>query len=101
MAPGPIARPLESIIMTAITSQTFGHSPSLDLGRPLRALSELMSAGGRLLAAGLRPSGISPVIRHAREAQRVRSLAKAWEQSDPGFAADLYAAAARHEGQYD
>jgi len=31
----------------------------------------------------------------------VRSLAKAWEQSDPGFAADLYAAAARHEGQYD
>ena len=34
----------------------------------------------------------------AREAQEVRKLAYAHSRTDPGFAADLYAAAARHEG---
>jgi hypothetical protein len=34
----------------------------------------------------------------AEEAEAVRRLARRWERSDPGFAADLYAAAARHEG---
>ena len=36
----------------------------------------------------------------AREAQQVRSLAHSYSRTDPGFAADLYAAAARHEGLY-
>jgi hypothetical protein len=34
------------------------------------------------------------------EAQRVRNLAYSYSKTDPGFAADLYAAAARHEGLY-
>jgi hypothetical protein len=34
----------------------------------------------------------------AIEAQRVRALAYSYSKTDPGFAADLYAAAARHEG---
>ena len=36
----------------------------------------------------------------AREAQSVRELASSYSKTDPGFAADLYAAAARHEGLY-
>jgi hypothetical protein len=32
------------------------------------------------------------------EAQNVRELADSYSKTDPGFAADLYAAAARHEG---
>ncbi len=32
------------------------------------------------------------------EAQKVRQLASTYARTDPGFAADLYAAAARHEG---
>jgi len=34
------------------------------------------------------------------EAQKVRRLAHTYSKTDPGFAADLYAAAARHEGLY-
>ena len=34
------------------------------------------------------------------EAQKVRNLAYTYSKTDPGFAADLYAAAARHEGLY-
>ncbi len=33
----------------------------------------------------------------ATEAQRVREMAHAYSKTDPGFAADLYAAASRHE----
>jgi hypothetical protein len=33
----------------------------------------------------------------AREAQAVRDMAYSYSKTDPGFAADLYAAAARHE----
>ena len=43
-----------------------------------------------------------PVARSAArsaaiEAQNVRNLAYAYSKTDPGFASDLYAAAARHE----
>ena len=34
----------------------------------------------------------------AEEAQEVRAMAWQVERTDPGFASDLYAAAARHEG---
>ena len=34
----------------------------------------------------------------AREAEAVRELARSYAKTDPGFAADLFAAAARHEG---
>ena len=35
------------------------------------------------------------------EAQKVRELAYSYASTDPGFAADLYAAAARHEGLHE
>ncbi len=35
------------------------------------------------------------------EAQKVRQLASTYAKTDPGFAADLYAAAARHEGLHE
>lgn len=37
----------------------------------------------------------------AAEAAAVRALAREFVASDPGFAADLFAAADRHERQYD
>jgi hypothetical protein len=37
----------------------------------------------------------------ALEAQKVRELAYSYAKTDPGFAADLYAAASRHEGLHD
>jgi hypothetical protein len=46
----------------------------------------------------LRPiPALSAVDAAAIEAQAVRDMAHSYAKSDPGFAADLYAAAARHE----
>jgi hypothetical protein len=39
----------------------------------------------------------SPATNPVQEAQQVRELAWSYRQSDPGFAADLAAAADRHE----
>ena len=56
------------------------------------------------MLANLIPSGLlTPAARSATEAaaleaQKVRTLAYSYSKTDPGFAADLYAAAARHEG---
>ena len=36
-------------------------------------------------------------VKVATEAQRVREMAHTYSKTDPGFAADLYAAASRHE----
>ena len=93
--------------MTAITSRTFTPGPSFGIPRGARAAAAVFLAGSRLLhrllarqsSAGL--SGPTASGRHAREAQEVRAIAHRWERSDPGFAADLYAAAARHEGLDD
>jgi hypothetical protein len=41
------------------------------------------------------------VRRRAQEANEVRALARSVELDSPGFASDLYAAAARHEGLDD
>ena len=46
-----------------------------------------------------RPHRTEPAGNAAREAQQVREMAYRFSQTDPGFASDLYAAAARHEGQ--
>jgi len=54
--------------------------------------------------AGLRswfsspPLVLSAADKASREAQKVRELAYSYSKTDPGFASDLYAAAARHEG---
>jgi len=39
----------------------------------------------------------APIDRTSVEAQAVRDMARHYAKSDPGFAADLYAAADRHE----
>jgi hypothetical protein len=44
------------------------------------------------------PPVMSAADRASREAQKVRELAYSYSKTDPGFASDLYAAAARHEG---
>lgn len=44
------------------------------------------------------PAAVSATESASREAQAVRRLAYSYAQTDPGFASDLYAAAARHEG---
>ena len=41
------------------------------------------------------------IRRRGREAAEVRELARSVELDSPGFASDLYAAAARHEGLDD
>ena len=91
--------------MSSITSGTYGHQP-------------IFSGAVRQLAAALFPSRPA-VKKHAavaaikgsrlvntfrvriREANDVRELARSVEQHSPGFAADLYAAASRHEGYDD
>lgn len=52
------------------------------------------------LAGWLKPAAPRALTR-AEEAAEVRAMARNWQGSDPGFAADLYAAAARHESQDD
>ena len=54
------------------------------------------------LGAGARPAmsaSEASALEAAREAQRVRDLAYSYSKTDPGFAADLYAAASRHEAR--
>jgi hypothetical protein len=52
-----------------------------------------------LIPASLRaPAARSASESAALEAQKVRRLAYSYSKTDPCFAADLYAAAARHEG---
>ena len=84
--------------MTAITSQTFHVEPVLP--RFARALADVLHAGARLLSALWTATADTPAD-VASDAARVRTMARAWEKTDPGFAADLYAAAARHEAQRD
>lgn len=84
--------------MTAITSQTFHAAPVLP--RFARALADVLHAGARLLSALWAATADTPADM-AADAERVRAMARAWEKTDPGFAADLYAAAARHEGLRD
>jgi len=67
----------------------------------------LLAALGAAVPATLvslfnRESGpVSESDKVAREAQSVREMARSYAKTDPGFAADLYAAAARHEGRAD
>ena len=44
------------------------------------------------------PLVLSPADKASLEAQKVREMAHSYSKTDPGFASDLYAAAARHEG---
>jgi len=67
----------------------------------LAAIANLLPAAWRFATPPQRPAAApSAAEAAAREAQRVRELASSYAKTDPGFASDLYAAAARHEGLY-
>jgi hypothetical protein len=80
----------------SITSGTYGNQP-------------IFSGAIRQLVSGLfasRPAAASSRFANSfrvrvREANDVRELARSVELHSPGFAADLYAAASRHEGMDD
>lgn len=84
--------------MTAITSKTFSYEPALSVPRGARALAEVFLSAGRLI------SGLFTYQAPRSErmnAEDVRRLAASVQHSDPGFAADLYAALARYDGERD
>ena len=92
--------------MTAITSGTYGHQP-LFTGAIRQLAAALFSSRP---AAAHKPAASATIksVQQAstfrvrvREANDVRELARSVEMHSPGFAADLYAAASRHEGYDD
>lgn len=85
--------------MAAITSQTFHHAPVLDIPRGARVAAQVFLALGRGVERLFRAAPAQLAQRsRAEEIAAVRALAERYARTDPGFAADLYAAAARHEG---
>ena len=91
--------------MTAITSGTYGHQP-LFTGAIRQLAAALFSsrpaAARQPAAAAIKSVRAATTFRvRVREANDVRELARSVEMHSPGFAADLYAAAARHEGYDD
>ena len=83
--------------MSAITSGTYGHQPAFTNG--LRQLVGLFSSAFAPTSKPVRFAGSERI--RVREANDVRELARSVELHSPGFAADLYAAASRHEGLDD
>ena len=68
----------------------------------LTALSSLATSVWSLPLRTAKPAAtLSAAESAALEAQKVRDLAYTYSKTDPGFAADLYAAAARHEGLHE
>ena len=68
----------------------------------LSALAGLLPLALRLPLKAIGPAPARSAAEAASlEAQKVREMAHAYVKTDPGFAADLYAAAARHEAQYE
>lgn len=66
--------------------------------RGARIAAAIFLALGRMLAPPRRPTTASVTATSAvREAQEVRELALEYQQKDPRFAAELLAAADRHE----
>ena len=53
------------------------------------------------VANAFRSSGTGHAPSHAEEAAAVRELAQSVQHNQPGFASDLFAAAARHESKDD
>jgi hypothetical protein len=65
------------------------------------SLARLVPSPWRLaLRATPKAPAMSAADAVSREAQEVREMAHSYSKTDPGFAADLYAAAARHERIY-
>ena len=90
--------------MTAITSDTYGHQP-IFITSALRQLFAGLFASRpatKPAAVAAKTMSLASTFRvRVREANDVRELARSVELHSPGFAADLYAAASRHEGYDD
>jgi hypothetical protein len=90
--------------MTAITSGTYGHQPIFS-GAIRQLVAGLFSSRPAVkpaAAVSVKPALVASAYRvRIREANDVRALARSVEMHSPGFAADLYAAASRHEGYDD
>ena len=91
--------------MSAITSGTYGHQPLFSgaIRQLAAALFSPRPAAKKLAADATNTSTrqVNTLRVRAREANDVRELARSVELHSPGFAADLYAAASRHEGYDD
>ena len=90
--------------MTAITSGTYGHQPMFSgaIRQLAAALFSSRPAAKPAAAASIKSNRLASTFRvRVREANDVRELARSVEMHSPGFAADLYAAASRHEGYDD
>jgi hypothetical protein len=77
---------------------------TISLASPL--LSHSYRAGSLRQVFAARVAGLAQMLQtlavplawgRPGEAEMVRQLARRYERSDPGFASDLYAAAARHD----
>ena len=89
--------------MTAITSGTYGHQPIFS-GAIRQLVAGLFSSrpAAKAAAKSVKPALVASAYRvRIREANDVRALARSVEMHSPSFAADLYAAASRHEGYDD
>ena len=81
----------------SLTSGTYGRQPAFTAG--FRQLVGMFSSA---FAPVAQPARFANSFRvRVREANDVRELARSVELHSPGFAADLYAAASRHEGLDD
>jgi len=90
--------------MTAITSGTYGHQPLFTgaIRQLAAALFSSRPAARQVADAPIKSTRLANTFRiRVREANDVRELARSVEMHSPGFAADLYAAASRHEGYDD
>ena len=90
--------------MTAITSGTYGHQPIFSgaIRQLVAGLFSSRPASKPAAAVSVKPALVASAYRvRIREANDVRALARSVEMHSPGFAADLYAAASRHEGYDD
>ena len=83
-----------------MTSTTFQlkREPGRYAQHAKASLMSLQPIAKRLLATTRPAPPHSAADAVAREAQAVRNMANTYTKTDPGFAADLFAAAARHDG---
>ncbi len=94
-------RPLgpESKQGNTMTTTTFAvlavRTPAMPRGA--RVAAKLFSSALNWLAS----APAAPTLSRGEEAAPVRRMAYELQRTDPGFAADLYAAAARHESLAD